>query len=110
MAAATFLFCNIYIIKFQLKPIKLFLLFLFLCYNGVGLYIGERNERIRTYNYPQNRVTDHRIGYTTLNLPKIIDGDLDDLLHALEEANQKDMLEEETKKLKEMNFESTDNQ
>ena len=71
---------------------------------------GERNERIRTYNYPQNRVTDHRIGYTTLNLPKIIDGDLDDLLHALEEANQKDMLEEETKKLKEMNFESTDNQ
>lgn len=68
---------------------------------------GERNERIRTYNYPQNRVTDHRIGYTSLNLPKIMDGDLEDLLHALNEANQKDMLEEETKKLQEMNFDST---
>lgn len=62
---------------------------------------GERNERIRTYNYPQNRVTDHRIGYTSLNLPKIMDGDLDDLFSALNEANQRDMLEEQTKKLQE---------
>ncbi|MFA6829102.1 MAG: peptide chain release factor 1 [Bacilli bacterium] len=60
---------------------------------------GERNERIRTYNYPQNRVTDHRIGWSTLNLPKFMDGDLDEIVHALNEANQKDMLEEETKKL-----------
>ena len=67
---------------------------------------GERNERIRTYNYPQNRVTDHRIGYTSLNLPKIMDGDLDDLLQALQEANQKDLLEEETKKLQELNYEN----
>lgn len=60
---------------------------------------GERNERIRTYNYPQNRVTDHRINYTSLNLQKIMDGDLDDLLFALNEANQKDLLEAQTKEL-----------
>ena len=62
---------------------------------------GERNERIRTYNYPQNRVTDHRIGWSTLNLPKIMNGDLDELVMALNEANQKDLLEEQTKKLQE---------
>ena len=60
---------------------------------------GERSERIRTYNYPQNRVTDHRIGWTSLNLPRIMDGDLDELVTALNEANQKDLLEEETKQL-----------
>lgn len=60
---------------------------------------GERNERIRTYNYPQNRVTDHRIGYSCLNLPKIMNGDLDEMLFALNEANQKDLLEEQTKEL-----------
>ena len=60
---------------------------------------GERNERIRTYNYPQNRVTDHRIGWTSLNLPKIMDGDLDELVTALNEANQRDLLEEQTKEL-----------
>jgi peptide chain release factor 1 len=62
---------------------------------------GERNERIRTYNYPQNRVTDHRIGWSTLNLPKFMDGDLDEIVQALNEANQKDLLEEETRKLQE---------
>ena len=60
---------------------------------------GERNERIRTYNYPQNRVTDHRIGWSSLNLPKVMDGDLDELVTALNEANQKDLLEEQTKEL-----------
>ena len=60
---------------------------------------GERNERIRTYNYPQNRVTDHRIGYSCLNLPKIMNGDLDEMLTALNEANQKDLLEEQTRQL-----------
>ena len=44
---------------------------------------GDRAEKIRTYNYPQNRVTDHRIGYTTKNLDRIIDGDLDDIIEAL---------------------------
>ena len=62
---------------------------------------GERNERIRTYNYPQNRVTDHRIGYTMLNLPRFMDGDMDDLLDALREADQTDKLKEETRKLEE---------
>src|SRR2546429_870684 len=44
---------------------------------------GERNERIRTYNFPQNRVTDHRIELTLYNLPVIIDGDLDPLIEPL---------------------------
>jgi peptide chain release factor 1 len=44
---------------------------------------GERNERIRTYNFPQNRVTDHRIEVTLYNLPAFIDGDLDSLIEPL---------------------------
>jgi len=44
---------------------------------------GERNERIRTYNFPQNRVTDHRIDLTLYNLPAVLDGDLDPLIEAL---------------------------
>src|SRR6266581_1507367 len=44
---------------------------------------GERNERIRTYNFPQNRVTDHRIELTLYNLPAILDGHLDSLLEPL---------------------------
>jgi peptide chain release factor 1 len=44
---------------------------------------GERNERIRTYNFPQNRVTDHRIELTLYNLPAVIDGDLDPVIEPL---------------------------
>lgn len=44
---------------------------------------GERSEKIRTYNYPQNRVTDHRIGMNSYNLPNIMDGDLDEFIEAL---------------------------
>jgi len=44
---------------------------------------GERNERIRTYNFPQNRVTDHRAELTLYNLPSVIDGDLDGILEPL---------------------------
>ena len=44
---------------------------------------GDRAEKIRTYNYPQNRVTDHRIGYTTNNLDRIMDGALDEIIEAL---------------------------
>lgn len=44
---------------------------------------GERNERIRTYNFPQNRVTDHRIELTLYNLPAFIDGDLDCVINPL---------------------------
>lgn len=44
---------------------------------------GERSEKIRTYNYPQNRVTDHRIGFTIQKLDRVIEGDLDEILDAL---------------------------
>ena len=49
---------------------------------------GERAEKIRTYNYPQDRVTDHRIGLTEHNLPGILDGDLDHIIDALVLADQ----------------------
>ncbi len=42
-----------------------------------------RSEKIRTYNYPQNRVTDHRIGKSWYNLERIIEGDLDDVVFAM---------------------------
>ncbi|MFP5239489.1 MAG: peptide chain release factor 1 [Acidobacteriota bacterium] len=44
---------------------------------------GDRSERIRTYNFPQGRMTDHRIGFTMHNLDKIMDGDIDDMMNAL---------------------------
>jgi peptide chain release factor 1 len=44
---------------------------------------GERSEKIRTYNFPQNRVTDHRIGLTLYNLQDVLDGALDELIDAL---------------------------
>ena len=49
---------------------------------------GMRNERIRTYNFPQGRVTDHRIGLTLYKIDSIMDGDLDELIDALVTANQ----------------------
>ena len=59
--------------------------------NQVGS--GERSEKIRTYNFPQSRVTDHRIGLTTHNLAGILDGDLDELVEALTAAEQARNLE-----------------
>ncbi len=44
---------------------------------------GERSEKIRTYNYPQNRITDHRIGFTTHQLPAVLDGDLAEIIDSL---------------------------
>jgi peptide chain release factor 1 len=44
---------------------------------------GDRSQKIRTYNYPQNRITDHRVNYTSHNLSSVVDGDLDDMLGAL---------------------------
>ena len=55
---------------------------------------GDRSERIRTYNYPQNRVTDHRIGLTLNKLDKIMDGDLDEIIEALIIADQTKKLEQ----------------
>ena len=54
---------------------------------------GDRSEKIRTYNYPQNRVTDHRIGFTSMNLDRIMDGDLGVIIEELITANQKLELE-----------------
>lgn len=49
---------------------------------------GDRSEKIRTYNYPQNRVTDHRIGYNVTQLDRIMDGRMQDLIDALLSADQ----------------------
>ena len=56
---------------------------------------GDRAEKIRTYNYPQNRVTDHRIGFTTNSLDRVMDGALDDIIDALIQEDQKRKLEGE---------------
>ncbi|HVZ36602.1 MAG TPA: peptide chain release factor 1 [Polyangiaceae bacterium] len=56
---------------------------------------GERSEKIRTYNFPQNRVTDHRIGLTLHKLDRVIDGDLEELLDALSAWHQAERLKGE---------------
>jgi len=50
---------------------------------------GDRSEKIRTYNFPDRRITDHRIGFTTHQLPSVLDGSLDELTDALREAEEK---------------------
>ena len=52
-----------------------------------------RNERIRTYNFPQGRVTDHRIGLTLYKIDSIMDGALDELIDALVTADQAEKLQ-----------------
>ena len=59
--------------------------------NKIGT--GDRSEKIRTYNYPQNRVTDHRIGYTTNSLDRVMEGELDKIVEAL-------ITEDQARKLK----------
>jgi peptide chain release factor 1 len=54
---------------------------------------GERSERIRTYNFPQTRLTDHRIGLTLHRLPTVLEGDLDEIIDALAAAEQAERLE-----------------
>ena len=56
---------------------------------------GDRSERIRTYNFPQNRITDHRINYTTHQLGSILEGEMNELIDALK-------LEDEEKKLEQI--------
>jgi peptide chain release factor 1 len=53
---------------------------------------GERSEKIRTYNYPQSRVTDHRIGISSYNLPSVMDGDLDIFIDELSTRDEADRL------------------
>ncbi len=55
---------------------------------------GDRSERIRTYNFPQNRVTDHRINLTLYNLDRVMEGDLDEIIEALAAAERAKKLEE----------------
>jgi peptide chain release factor 1 len=59
------------------------------------IYIGsgDRSEKIRTYNFPQNRVTDHRINFTVYNLENVLDGELDEIINALISADLKARLE-----------------
>lgn len=55
---------------------------------------GDRSEKIRTYNYPQSRVTDHRIGYTQHNLPAIMNGEIDDFIEQLRMADSAEKMTE----------------
>ncbi len=62
---------------------------------------GDRSERIRTYNFPQNRVTDHRIGLTLYRLEQILDGELDDIIDSLITYYQAEALKEEEARVEE---------
>jgi peptide chain release factor 1 len=55
---------------------------------------GDRSEKIRTYNYPQNRVTDHRINYSSNSLDRVMDGKLEPIINALLADEQKRKIEE----------------
>lgn len=55
---------------------------------------GDRSAKIRTYNYPQNRVTDHRINYTMYNLANFMNGDIEEVLQALQVAENAERLKE----------------
>ena len=54
---------------------------------------GERAEKVRTYNFPQDRVTDHRVGFTRHSLPALLDGDIDDIIDALRDDEQARLME-----------------
>ncbi len=58
---------------------------------------GDRSEKIRTYNYPQNRVTDHRFGLTLYNLEDVLNGELDELIEGAKKASYQNQLEEKAK-------------
>ena len=56
---------------------------------------GDRSEKIRTYNFPQDRISDHRIGLTLHNLPRILEGELDELIDTLATSDQAKRLEKQ---------------
>jgi peptide chain release factor 1 len=56
---------------------------------------GERSEKIRTYNFPQSRVTDHRVGLSSHNLPAVLDGDLDMFIDELATQEEAERLQAE---------------
>jgi peptide chain release factor 1 len=56
---------------------------------------GERSEKIRTYNFPQDRLSDHRIGLTLHSLPRIMQGELDEMIDALASDEQSKLLQEQ---------------
>lgn len=58
---------------------------------------GDRSDKIRTYNYPQSRVTDHRIGYTVYNLPTVMDGDIGEFIEQLRIAENAEKMKEGTR-------------
>jgi peptide chain release factor 1 len=54
----------------------------------------DRSQRVRTYNFPENRISDHRVGYKAYNLDQVIDGDLDAVIGALEAADRAEKIAE----------------
>ena len=64
---------------------------------------GDRSEKIRTYNFPQDRITDHRINMNVHNLPRVMEGELDDLIKALQADEQSRLMTELSKQLAEKN-------
>jgi peptide chain release factor 1 len=52
----------------------------------------DRSERVRTYNFPENRISDHRVGYKAYNLDQVLDGNLDDVIAALQKADTEALL------------------
>jgi peptide chain release factor 1 len=58
----------------------------------------DRSQRIRTYNFPENRISDHRVGYKAYNLDQVIDGDLDAVIGALVAADRAEKIAESAKR------------